>query len=85
MTIYFYKILRKYFHRFVFYLPREVAHNIIYRSYFGKSLDLKNPRDLIAKLYGVYNRIEDIDIDILPERFVLKTTHGCCDRVIYRL
>jgi len=120
MTIYFYKILRKYFHRLVFHLPHEVAHNIIYRSYFGKSLDLKNPRDLnekihwlvihkfgelearlldkylvkeyladlnisdlhIAKLYGVYDRIENIDLDMLPERFVLKTTHGCCDKVI---
>ncbi len=30
----------------------------------------------LNKVYGVYERPEDIDFNVLPERFVLKATHG---------
>lgn len=30
----------------------------------------------LAKCLGVYERVEDIDFDLLPDRFVLKATHG---------
>lgn len=30
----------------------------------------------LAKCLGVYERVEDIDFDTLPEKFVLKATHG---------
>lgn len=33
--------------------------------------------DLLVKLYGVWEDANDIDFDKLPEKFVLKTNHGC--------
>ncbi|KQC08336.1 MAG: hypothetical protein APR62_04890 [Smithella sp. SDB] len=32
--------------------------------------------ELLKKLYGVYEKVEDIDIDAFPEAFVLKINHG---------
>lgn len=32
---------------------------------------------ILNELYGVYDNAEDIDFDMLPDRFILKTTHGC--------
>lgn len=32
---------------------------------------------LLPRLYGVYETVEEIDFAALPERFVLKCTHGC--------
>lgn len=40
--------------------------------------------EYIAKELGVYNRAEDIDVSMLPERFVLKTTHGCGGMIIVK-
>ena len=31
----------------------------------------------LVELFGVYDRPEEIDFDALPDRFVLKSTHGC--------
>lgn len=33
--------------------------------------------DLLVKLYGVWENADDIDFDALPEKFVLKSNHGC--------
>ena len=33
-------------------------------------------KEYLVRLYGVWERVEDIDFDALPERFVLKTNHG---------
>ena len=33
--------------------------------------------ELLKELYGVYEKPEDIDINILPDAFVLKVNHGC--------
>lgn len=33
--------------------------------------------NLAAKLYGVYDRPEDIDWESLPDQFVVKCNHGC--------
>jgi len=33
--------------------------------------------ELLKKLYGVYDRVEDIDLQSLPKAFVLKLNHGC--------
>lgn len=33
--------------------------------------------ELIKKTYGVYDRVEDIDLDELPSAFVLKVNRGC--------
>jgi hypothetical protein len=32
---------------------------------------------LLPRVYGVYETVEAIDFEALPERFVLKCTHGC--------
>lgn len=36
----------------------------------------------VIPVLGVWDRIEDINFDLLPERFVLKTTHDCGGLVI---
>ncbi len=36
----------------------------------------------LTKLYGVWDRAEDIDFDALPNRFVLKTNQGCATVLI---
>lgn len=33
--------------------------------------------EILKKLYGVYDKVEDIDINRLPDAFVLKVNHGC--------
>lgn len=33
--------------------------------------------DLLVKLYGKWDRAEDIDFEALPDSFVIKTNHGC--------
>lgn len=35
----------------------------------------KGYEDTLPKLYGVYQKVEEIDFDKLPEKFVLKTNH----------
>jgi hypothetical protein len=37
----------------------------------------KGLEDILVKLYGVWDRAEDIDFDSLPNSFVMKTTNGC--------
>jgi len=37
---------------------------------------------ILNKLYGVWNSAENIDFGSLPDKFVIKTTHGCGDTVI---
>lgn len=39
---------------------------------------------LLNELYGVYERVEEIDLDALPERFVIKATHGSNMNIICR-
>lgn len=38
--------------------------------------------ELLNKLYGVYDSPDEIDFDKLPEKFVLKCTHGCGFNII---
>ena len=33
--------------------------------------------DNLIKIYGVFDRFDDIDFDILPNQFVMKCTHAC--------
>lgn len=37
---------------------------------------------LLNDLYGVYDNVEDIDLDELPNEFVMKVTHGCGQNLI---
>lgn len=36
----------------------------------------KGYKDILVPLYGAYDRVEDINFDDLPDKFVLKTTNG---------
>lgn len=38
--------------------------------------------DILVKLYGVWDRSEDIDFDALPNSFVLKTNHGSGEVIV---
>ena len=33
--------------------------------------------DILIKIYGVFDRFEDIDFDKLPNQFAMKCSHGC--------
>jgi len=107
---------RKVFYRpFLYLLPRDKAHKIMYSDYFGVELPLSNPKDFnhkihwlivykfgereaelydkyrakqyvkklgipdlhVAELYTTFRKASDIDISKLPDKFVLKTAHGC--------
>ena len=57
-----------------------------YREKYGKLADKyevrkfikeRNYEELLPKLYGVYNNANEIDFNKLPNKFVLKTNHGC--------
>ena len=34
-------------------------------------------KDILLPLYGVWDNVEDIDFDMLPNRFAIKCTHDC--------
>jgi len=38
--------------------------------------------EILNELYGVYNHPEDINLDTLPDAFVLKVNHGCKQNII---
>ena len=40
--------------------------------------------DILVKLYGVWDKAENIDFDALPQQFVIKGNHGSCDVVIVK-
>lgn len=50
------------------------------REYIQK----KGLSDILVKLYGVYDKAEDISFDALPEKFVLKTSNGSGTNIICR-
>jgi len=41
-----------------------------------KYVKSKGYGDILVPLYGVYENVEDIDLNSLPDKFVLKTTNG---------
>lgn len=60
---------------------------------FGQLADKVGVRDFVrerigeqylTKLYGVYHSVPEIDFNVLPDRFVLKTNNGCGNNVIVR-
>lgn len=40
--------------------------------------------EYLTKLYGVYDRAADIDFDVLPNQYVLKTNNGCGTNILVR-
>jgi hypothetical protein len=49
-----------------------------------KYLEANGHGGLLNDLYGVYDRVEEIDLDALPGSFVLKATHGSNMNIICR-
>lgn len=44
----------------------------------------KGLEGILVPLYGVWSKVDDIDFDILPESFVIKTNHGSGDCIVVR-
>jgi hypothetical protein len=61
-------------------LYRKLADKLGAREFVAEKLD----ESWLVPLLGVYRRPEDIDYDSLPDRFVLKCTHGYGGTVICR-
>lgn len=47
-------------------------------------LEEKKCSGILNELYGVYENFSDIDFDKLPNKFVIKCTHGCAYNIICR-
>ena len=50
----------------------QLADKYLVRQYIEKEIGA----DYLVPLLGVYDSVDDIDFDELPDRFVLKATHG---------
>ena len=37
----------------------------------------KGYESILIPIYGIYDKFEDIDFDVLPDQFVMKCTHAC--------
>lgn len=44
----------------------------------------KGYESILVKLYGVWKNAEDIDFNMLPDSFVIKTNHGCGEVIIVK-
>lgn len=49
-----------------------------------KYIESKGLSDILVKLYGAYDKAEDIPFDSLPNKFVLKTSNGSGTNIICR-
>jgi hypothetical protein len=49
-----------------------------------KYLEAKGYGWMLNELYGVYDRVDDIDFSLLPKRFALKATHGSNMNILCR-
>lgn len=56
----------------------RLADKYLARDYISRKLG----NDVLPALYGVWEDAEQIDVTNLPEKFVLKTNHGCGGVVI---
>ena len=58
----------------------RLADKYLVREYVAKRIG----EEYLVPLLGVWDDPNDIDFDVLPERFVLKCTHGCGWNIIVR-
>ncbi|MBQ8046820.1 MAG: hypothetical protein IJ196_02715 [Prevotella sp.] len=56
----------------------ELADKYKVRAYVGERCG----KDCLPNLLGVYEKPEDIDIDSLPNSFVVKTNNGCASNIL---
>lgn len=54
-------------------IKTRLADKIAVREWVKEKIGQK----YLKKLYGIYEKYEDIDFSKLPEEFVIKTNHGC--------
>lgn len=59
-------------------LMAKCADKVAVREYIKE----KGYGDMLNEIYGVYNKVSEIDIDALPDKFVLKAAHGSHMNVI---
>lgn len=57
-----------------------VANKFTVREYIRR----RGYASMLNEVYGVYDKVSDIDFDALPEKFVLKGTHGSGFNIIVR-
>ncbi len=56
----------------------RLADKYLVREYVKERIG----EEYLTKLFGVWDKADDIDFDSLPNKFVLKTNHGCATVVV---
>lgn len=64
------------------YQDNEIVTKAVDKYKVREYLESIGYSDLLNELYGVYDCVDDIDIDKLPDSFVLKCNHDCGSVVI---
>jgi hypothetical protein len=59
------------------YNNNELVTNCIDKYRIREYLKQKGLEELLPKLYGVYDSVEEIEWDKLPKSYVVKCNHGC--------
>ena len=47
-----------------------------------KYIESKGLGHILNDLYGVYDKVEDINFDTLPDKFIMKVNHGCGQNLV---
>lgn len=116
---YYTKWLAARFLQFACFFNPAFDANRLFKRYFGRKMDLKNPGTLpekivwmelysdtsmwtycedkylmreyverkgygnnLPKLYAVWQKAKEIDVSVLPDKFVMKANHGCGDVLV---
>lgn len=58
------------------YYRNPLMHKCVDKYLVRDYVKEKGLENILVKLYGKYDSIHDVDFDKLPQRFVMKTTHG---------
>lgn len=58
------------------YYRNPLMHKCVDKYLVRDYVKEKGLENILVKLYGKYDSIHDVDFDKLPQRFVIKTTHG---------
>ena len=60
------------------FLMKKCSDKYAVRNYVKENIGEKYLNEII----GVYDKVEDIDFNSLPDKFVLKVNHGCAQNII---
>ena len=67
----------------LYYFPQEPLVVQCADKYAVRSqIERKGYGDKLVPILGVWDKAEDIDWDLLPEKFVLKCNHGCAYNIV---